>query len=398
MLKGFEGYYPPDFDKLWDEATFVFDTNVLLDLYRSSPNSRKEMLDILESLHGRIWIPHQFFHEYHRNKVTICDKIDYKYEEWEKKLQDFRQSTINKLQNELRDIRQFTGYEIDPRVEEIEKNYDEILSDLSCYREQHQKSLDKEPIGEKIAQLFAGRYGDPFEDSCLENIRKLAKERLEKGIPPGSSKDGKKDKSDPDGDLIGWLQTIKYANREKKPIILVSNDGDWFLTHKGKSKGPYPALFQEMYDKAHVSCYIYKSSQFIKHAQNYLEAQVSDETIEEAENRESYIIHQESIRQASENAREVLAQISQAASNIQIMQAALRKGALRVAMLPGFDSETLLPELPLFDNKDLRTAVSRIALTGSPSKSTDEESEIPTAEDEHDESNDNNDTDDEPTP
>ena len=68
MLKGFEGYYPPDFDKLWNEATFVFDTNVLLDLYRSSPKYRKEMLDILDILEGRIWIPHQFFFEYHRHK------------------------------------------------------------------------------------------------------------------------------------------------------------------------------------------------------------------------------------------------------------------------------------------------------------------------------------------
>ena len=48
MLKGFEGYYPPDFDKLWNEATFVFDTNVLLDLYRFLRQYRKEMLDILD--------------------------------------------------------------------------------------------------------------------------------------------------------------------------------------------------------------------------------------------------------------------------------------------------------------------------------------------------------------
>ena len=293
MLKGFEGYYPPDFEKLWKEAVFVFDTNVLLDLYRYSPNSRKELLDILEGLQGRIWIPHQFFFEYHKHKVTIYDDIDNEYKTWEKRLQDYRTSAIEGLQNALGNIKNRTGFELDPRDEEIASIFEEILRDLAESKEQHQSSLNDKALEKQIAQLFAERYGDPFEDSCMANIRQLAEERLEKGIPPGSSKDSKKDESDPDGDLIGWLQTIKYANDEKKPIILVSNDGDWFLRPKGKTKGPYPELLQEMYDKAQVSCYIYKSSQFIKYAKDYLDAQVSDDTIVEAQNREKYIAEQE---------------------------------------------------------------------------------------------------------
>ena len=297
MLKGFEGYYQPDFDKLWNDAIFVFDTNVLLDLYRSSPKSRKEMIDILEGLDGRIWIPHQFFHEYHNQKATIYDSINNDYETWENNLQKSRKSAINGLQEELGKIKNRTGLEIDPLNEQVASIFEDILRDLAESREQHMSNLNDEPPEKKIAQLFAESYGEPFEDSCLENIRKLANERLKKGMPPGSEKDNRKDKSDPDGDLIGWLQTIKYANDEKKPIILVSKDGDWFLSHKGKIKGPYPALLQEMYDKAEVSCYIYKPSQFIKHAQNYLDAQVSEETIEETEGREKYVDEQESVRE-----------------------------------------------------------------------------------------------------
>ena len=323
MIKGFEGYYPPDFDKLWNEATFVFDTNVLLDLYRSSLMFRNEMLDILESLKGRIWIPHQFFFEYHKNKVTIYENIESDYATWEKSLQDCREKTISKLQNELGQIKNRTGFEINPRIQQVDRNFEEFLSELSQFKEQHLCSLNSEPIEEKIAELFAERYGNPFEDSCLENIRILAKERFESSMPPGSSKDNKKDKSDLDGDLIGWLQTIKYANDEKKPIILVSNDGDWFLKHKGKTKGPYPALLQEMYDKAKVSCYIYKSSQFIKFAQEYLEAQVSNETIEEAENREKYFAEQESAMELSETAS--MADIGAFTSNLQRIHDALPK-------------------------------------------------------------------------
>ena len=52
-------------------------------------------------------------------------------------------------------------------------------------------------------------------------------------------------------------------------------------------------LLQEMYDKAKVSCYIYKSSQFIKYANDYIGAKSSVETIEESENREKYVAEQE---------------------------------------------------------------------------------------------------------
>lgn len=325
MLKGFEGYYPPDFVKLWKEAVFVFDTNVLLDLYRYSPNSRKELLDILEGLDDRIWIPHQFFFEYHKNKVAIYDNIGSEYEALEKLLQGCRESTIRQLEKELARFKNRTGFVIDPRSEQADRIFEEILNDLSHSKEQHQSSLNDEPPEEKIAQLFAGRYSGPFDDCCLENIRQLAKERYKSGTPPGSSKDNKKDESDPDGDLIGWLQTIRYAKDEKKPIILVSNDGDWFLTHKGETKGPYPELLQEMYDKARVNCYIYKSSQFIIYAKDYLDVQVSDETIEEAEIREKSIAEQEYENSILDNSEEMIT-AEKLADYLSPVDELLRKG------------------------------------------------------------------------
>ena len=296
MIKGFEGYYPPDFNKLWNEAVFVFDTNVLLDLFRYSQNSRKDLLGILEKLDDRIWIPHQFFYEYHRNKMTVHYTIADAYIQGEKQLEKCSSNVreqMNSLRNVLQSLKNRTGVEIDPRIEKVDEIFAEIQSELSRSKEQHQSSLNDEPLEEKIAHLFAENYGDPFDDSCLENIRKLAKERIEKGIPPGSSKDSKKEKSDPNGDLIGWLQTIKHADCKKLPIILVTNDGDWFFNSSGKVIGPHPDLLQEMHDKANVSCYIYRTTEFIKYAEDYLDAQVSDKTIEDAENRERYIAEQE---------------------------------------------------------------------------------------------------------
>ncbi len=296
MIKGFEGYYPPDFDKLWAEAVFVFDTNVLLDLFRYSQNTRKELLEILEKLDDRIWIPHQFFYEYHRNKMTIHESLADAYRESEKQLKQCSDITIKELHSlreKLRNLKNRTGVEIDPRVEVVGRVFAEIQDEISNSEEQHLRSLDEDPLEEKIVELFAENYGKPFEDSRLASIRKLAKERLQRGIPPGSTKDNKKNKSDPDGDLIGWLQIMDHAEEEKLPTILVTNDSDWFLGTSSNTIGPHPELLQEMFDEAGVGCYIYRTTEFIKFAKDYLDAQVSDKTIEEAENRERYIAEQE---------------------------------------------------------------------------------------------------------
>lgn len=42
----------------WKSALFVFDTNVLLDLYRYRKSSQADFLRTFNSLNGRIWIPH----------------------------------------------------------------------------------------------------------------------------------------------------------------------------------------------------------------------------------------------------------------------------------------------------------------------------------------------------
>ncbi|GAF53765.1 PIN-like domain-containing protein [Psychrobacter sp. JCM 18900] len=53
----FKGYYQPtpeQFKELWEEGTFVFDTNVLLNLYRYKIESRDEVLNIIQQIEDRV--------------------------------------------------------------------------------------------------------------------------------------------------------------------------------------------------------------------------------------------------------------------------------------------------------------------------------------------------------
>ncbi len=44
--------------RIAEQALFVFDTNVLLNLYRYQSGTRDELLNVLAQLSDRIWIPH----------------------------------------------------------------------------------------------------------------------------------------------------------------------------------------------------------------------------------------------------------------------------------------------------------------------------------------------------
>jgi hypothetical protein len=73
----FPGYYQPteqEFDELWKECIFSFDTNVLLNIYRYSPQTRERLFDILEKLQERIWVTHQVGYEFHKNRLTTISQ------------------------------------------------------------------------------------------------------------------------------------------------------------------------------------------------------------------------------------------------------------------------------------------------------------------------------------
>ena len=75
----FHGYYSlsqeEEIKKFWKSCVFVFDANVLLDLFRLSRKSTDRLLKIMESQKERIWLPYQVAEEYHRNlSATISEQ------------------------------------------------------------------------------------------------------------------------------------------------------------------------------------------------------------------------------------------------------------------------------------------------------------------------------------
>lgn len=300
MLKEFFGYYKPDFEKLWDEAIFVPDANVILSLYRFSENASGDLFQILSKLKDkeRIWMPYQFVFEYHENLLTIFRSIEDDYGKSAKKLSQQSEELCDKLKPTLNQFRNRNGFDSTSLMSQVETDLDNILQEYSKFAEAHSKRLRESPFEEKISKFLEGAFGEAYASDRMEELRKEGDRRFEQSTPPLSRKDVK-NKPDPYGDLVGWFQIIDYAKGNKRSVILITDDKDWYIQKQGVIH-PHPQLLKEMHDNAGVSSYIYKTGQFMEYARKYLEAQVSDETIEEAENREKYVAEQESVTEQHE--------------------------------------------------------------------------------------------------
>jgi len=268
MRKLFPEFNKPtkkELEKIWREAVFVFDTNVLLGLYRIPEQAREKMIAVLEKLknENRIWIPHQVAKEFYTRRMDAIYNQNKSHDEAIKNLKKIEEE-INKKFDSKEAIRNISrGFkDVNREVEKAKKR---------C------EWFDNDKIEKQLNKIFTGRVSGNYEKDKLSEIYKQGQERYDKEIPPGY-KDKKKDKEDKTGtkkfgDLVIWNQIIDRAKEIKKPIILVTDDQKedwWWKINNDTTIGPRPELIREIKDQAGVPFYIYQSEQFMGHAGQYL--------------------------------------------------------------------------------------------------------------------------------
>ena len=287
-----EYYYEPDEESLWEEAIFVFDANVLLDVYRFTPQTSKALLKILKKLksQNRIWIPYWFALEYRRKLSAVPNEIREKQKRNKTELANKCDEIITHLKNY--DVE--TNYDFKCEIAKIRDIFKEAKKGLSDFQQKHKSRLENYNIEAEIEGLFAGQTGEPYSDERLAEVFSEGEWRYRLQRPPGF-KDSGKPESRRYGDLIGWFQIIEYAKEQNDsiPIILVTNDSsgkDWFYKPRGQNqndeeiKVPHPELVKEMRDKASVDFYLYQTGDFMELAEKHLalDEPITDGAITEA--------------------------------------------------------------------------------------------------------------------
>lgn len=303
MKSIFRGYYKltdEEFKALWKNAIFVFDTNVLLNLYRYQSSTRDSLFAVIERLAERVWIPYHVGLEFQRNRLKVIAAQHKRYSEVEKIVT----SSIKSLQNELDGLqlkKRHSHIDPDKLIQGIEKTKNEFLAELGTLEEQSISVNSHDAIRERIDKLFSGRIGNaPANQDEMENLFKEAETRYKNAIPPGFE-DSKKDDNSPDeftyggitykrkyGDLIVWKQLIGHASSKSiKDIIFVTDDTKadwwWLIDSNGKrSVGVRPELTDELSREAGVErFYAYSTEGFLNYANEQLGAEVTEEAIEE---------------------------------------------------------------------------------------------------------------------
>ena len=280
MKRTFKEFYNPDYQNLWETCTFVFDTNVLLDLYRYKDSTKDAFFKVLEKIGNNKWLPYQVGYEYHKNRLNIIHDIKTKSEE----LKNNTKTSIKDIRNIFKEINKRINFSkkdndnikrLFSEIEKISEKYDKI------FQEKYEKLKEEDYIQEKLVELFDEKIGNNYTKDELENLYKIAQERFDKKIPPGY-KDTKKEGNDKYSDYIIWKQILDYAKAKHKCIIFVTADvkDDWWDECKGKKRCSHK-LKKEFYDNVDAEFHMYTPERFIDEAMRFYKLAYSAEIINE---------------------------------------------------------------------------------------------------------------------
>ncbi|MES2766078.1 MAG: PIN-like domain-containing protein [Bacteroidota bacterium] len=296
-----------DFKQLWAEGLFIFDANVLLDLYRLPESARTDLLNIMsdKKINTRVWLPFQVSLEFIWNRIEVVSEQKSKFNEVKKIIENTLtkiEATSTELQNQIGQLQLKKRHSaINPDSFINNELFSASIGKLNEFLE-YLKKLDKEQpdvndsdkIKRIISGIFKNKIGEPLTEKELENLYKEGETRYKDEIPPGYKDNGKKgvyifkgQKFERKfGDLIVWNEIIKEANQKQlKYIILVTGDGkeDWWQEKRGRKIGPRFELLDEIYFKANSVelFHMYETSSFMQYAKKYLDINVNEQSIEE---------------------------------------------------------------------------------------------------------------------
>lgn len=257
---------------LWNTATFVFDTNVFLNLYRYSNKTRNQLIESFEWLKTRIWMPYQVTSEFCKDRYSVIDEANKRFDN----LSADADKLTDNWREELRldcsdsDIKELGKYLKEWITKKKDNNY------LTF-------SATNDEVFRRLLDLFDGKVGKPFSVEEKLNIEQEGEKRYASKIPPGY-RDNKKT-ANRFGDLFVWKEIIGYSKLKEVDIIFVTHDQkeDWWNTISGKTIGPRIELRKEFYEETKKMFHMYTMSSFLSFFIENKGKSIDKTTIDEVE-------------------------------------------------------------------------------------------------------------------
>jgi hypothetical protein len=295
-------------ERFFRDGLIVLDANVLLDLYRITPDARDQVLEAFDRVADRLWVPHQAAIEFSRNRKRVVEDRMSWFKESRQLLRAAAADAVEVLESavaQLVGLRERTGAMRKWDLDEAALNresllarlagvMDPALAELATLEAEHDlrpKDMQQvDPLLSQIDELLAGRIGSHYSSSELRILVEEAHTfRFPNKIPPGFRDINKGTSLQAAGDFLLWRQTIdkaaEIANSDRLVLLITKElKPDWWhLDAKGRPRGPHPELVQELRDAASADLLLLSLKDFVSGAKTYLSFRVSDQTMEELE-------------------------------------------------------------------------------------------------------------------
>ena len=250
-------WYPLDDGQrasLLNDAVIVFDTNSLLTLYRLSEGDRARVVDLLDALKHRVWIPYQTALEFHKNRLKVVREQLEAYDDSLKRVGDLRGQIVDSVRSHPVLSQSEIRTEINDRLISLDKYL------RQQYNERHPSDIrnpyERDGVLDAVTTLFDGRVG-PRPSENDERLKE-AQKRIDEKVPPGYE-DAKKPIPERYGDFFLWRETLSYwgsaGQGHAGGLILVSEETkpDWWLKDGRDLKNqrlvqPRPELVREAFE------------------------------------------------------------------------------------------------------------------------------------------------------
>lgn len=301
MKEQFAGFYGPSENEI-DEAykdpktMFIFDTNILLSLYRCEETTRTQFLDVWRNLKDQVWIPFHVCLEYQRNRLIViqsardslkevnknlCNKIDKMFSE----LNPDTLSRYSNLRDELNNLKSL-----------LKENLNSFVTDkLEVRRSRIDYINSHDELRDIIDELTTGRIGSEPTTETIEAQNKSGLIRYKYRTGPGfaDAKSKQDDKFSFNGvnydaqysDYYIWMQILKEVKEKNiKKVIYVTNDEkeDFFYKINNKNRGPVESLVTEIKRETNAEIFLmHQIDSFLHHAVKSLDAKIDDSSINE---------------------------------------------------------------------------------------------------------------------
>lgn len=287
-FKEFYEYSDDELKKIWKEAIFIFDTNILNSLYRIPEDLRKDLFKILDQLKNddRIWVPHQVLFEFHKNRRNVIIGLEKDYKDAIHAIEGFSSELPKKFKGKLKSAcENHPLLNSDEIYGKVEKSLVSIKDEIEKIKKTHPDWKNNDEILLKIEKYFSN-FGKEYSEKELSEIYKEGEKRYKEHIPPGyadcKNNGGEKEGNNRFGDLIIWKQILDFSKKSKNPIIFITNDikPDWWVIEYDKPVKPRFELRKEIFKNFKHEFDMYNLEMFLEKSKTYLKSDITRASID----------------------------------------------------------------------------------------------------------------------